>query len=192
MCATQPIARTVRAAADKEENRGKPRFCFYMPVHEASAGLFGTGCPVHTNCVSVFALTGRLLLCTDPAGCANCRRRVRPFRAGSFSLNLSGDSPSADGGSVAAPAAGRGTFPPSADGESPPLRFSEKLSARIGRTRLRQFAHPAQPVQRKRCRPDRAPADAVCVPRLITARKRKKPPYEPYGGFFLCLISSAG
>ena len=90
MCATQPIARTVRAAADKEENRGKPRFCFYMPVHEASAGLFGTGCPVHMNCVSVFALTGRLLFCTDPAGCANCRRRVRPFRAGSFLLNLSG------------------------------------------------------------------------------------------------------
>ena len=86
MCATQPIARTVRAAADKEENRGKPRFCFYMPVHEASAGLFGTGCPGYTNCVSVFALTGRLLLCTDPAGCANCRRRVRPYRAGGFSL----------------------------------------------------------------------------------------------------------
>ena len=43
-----------------------------MPVHEASAGFFGTGCPVHMNCVSVFALTGRLLLCTDPAGCANC------------------------------------------------------------------------------------------------------------------------
>ena len=61
-----------------------------MPVHEASAGLFGTGCPVHTNCVSVFALTGRLLFCTDPVGCANCRRRVRPFRAGRFSLNLSG------------------------------------------------------------------------------------------------------
>ena len=45
---------------------------------------------MHTNCVSVFALTGRLLFCTDPAGCANCRRRVRPFRAGRFSLNLSG------------------------------------------------------------------------------------------------------
>lgn len=45
MCATQPIARTVRAAADKEENRGKPRFCFYMPVH--------------MNCVSVFAPDGR-------------------------------------------------------------------------------------------------------------------------------------
>ena len=33
-----------------------------------------------------------------------------------------------------------------------PLRFSEKLSARQGRTRLRQFAHPSQPVQ-KRSRP---------------------------------------
>ena len=90
MCATQPIARTVRAAADKEENRGKPRFCFYPGSCEASAGLFDTGCPGYTNCVSVFALTGRLLFCTDPAGCANCRRRVRPFRAGRFSLNLSG------------------------------------------------------------------------------------------------------
>ena len=53
-----------------------------------------------------FALTGRLLFCTGQPGCANCRRRVRPFRAESFSLNLSGGSPSADGGSVAAPAAG--------------------------------------------------------------------------------------
>ena len=32
---------------------------------------------------------------------------------------------------------------------NPPLRFSEKLSARWGRTRLRQFAHPAQPVLKK-------------------------------------------
>ena len=106
MCATQPIARTVRAAADKEENRGKPRFCFYMPVHEASAGLFGTGCPGYTNCVSVFALTGRLLFCTDPAGCANCRRRVRPFRAGRFSLNLSGGFAVCGRRESAAPAAG--------------------------------------------------------------------------------------
>ena len=124
MCATQPIARTVRAAADKEENRGKPRFCFYMPVHEASAGLFGTGCPGYTNCVSVFALTGRLLFCTDPAGGANCRRRVRPFRAGSFSLNLSGDSPSADGGSVAAPAAGATPYPRRWAKRKDNLRFS--------------------------------------------------------------------
>ena len=35
---------------------------------------------------------------------------------------------------------------------TPPLRFSEKLSARQGRTRLRQFEYPAQPVQ-KRSRP---------------------------------------
>ena len=40
------------------------------------------------------------------AGGRELRQRVRPFRAGSFPLNLSGDSPSADGGNVAAPAAG--------------------------------------------------------------------------------------
>ena len=38
---------------------------------------------------------------------------------------------------------------------NPPLRFSEKLPARNGRTRLRQFAHPAGSVQ-KRSRPVRA------------------------------------
>ena len=32
---------------------------------------------------------------------------------------------------------------------NPPLRFSGKLSAPSGRTRLRQFEHPGQPVQRK-------------------------------------------
>ena len=52
------------------------------------------------------------------------------------------------------PAAGAATLPPSADGESP-LRFSENLPARKGRTRLRQFAHPAGSVQ-KRSRPVRA------------------------------------
>ena len=35
----------------------------------------------------------------------------------------------------------------------PLLRFSEKLPARQGRTRLRQFASPAQPVLKKGCRP---------------------------------------
>ena len=70
------------------------------------------------------------------------------------------------------PAAGRGTFPPSADGESPaevqrktsrPLGANtpaavraprsagaEKRAAPSGRTRLRQFACPGQPVQEKR------------------------------------------
>ena len=38
---------------------------------------------------------------------------------------------------------------------NPPLKFSEKLSARQGRTRLRQFEHPGQPVQ-KRSRPEGA------------------------------------
>ena len=37
----------------------------------------------------VFALSGRGVFRTDPAGHSNCRRRVRPFRAGSFPLNLS-------------------------------------------------------------------------------------------------------
>ena len=75
------------------------------------------------------------------------------------------------------PAAGAATLPPSADGE-PPLRFSENLPALKGRTRLRQFAHPAGSVQ-KRSRPVRAntltqfvypgqpvpksPADASCT-----------------------------
>ena len=38
---------------------------------------------------------------------------------------------------------------------TPPLRFSENLSARIGRTRLRQFVCPSQPVQRNRLPPGR-------------------------------------
>ena len=70
------------------------------------------------------------IFCTDQLGDTNCRRRVRPFRAAAFFQHrLSGehelpqagssltggeffaepqrgDSPSADGGSVAAPAAG--------------------------------------------------------------------------------------
>ena len=43
---------------------------------------------------------------------------------------------------------GRGESPRSAE-RSSPLRFSEKLPARQGRTRLRQFEYPGQPVQRK-------------------------------------------
>ena len=84
MCATQPIARTVRAAADKEENRGKPRFCFYMPVHEALAGLFGTGCPGYTNCVSVFALTGRLFFPAPADRGARTALACSPLTGGVF------------------------------------------------------------------------------------------------------------
>ena len=75
--------------------------------------------------------------------------------------------------------AGCPSFLPTAVGTaSPPLRFSENLPARKGRTRLRQFAHLAGSVQ-KRSRPVRAntltqfvclahpvpknPADASCT-----------------------------
>ena len=52
--------------------------------------IFSTDPAGCSNCVSVFALTGRLLFCTGKPGHSNCRRRVRPFRAESFPLNLSG------------------------------------------------------------------------------------------------------
>ena len=74
------------------------------------------------------------------------------------------------------PAAGRGTFPPSADGESPLLRFSEKLSARKGRTRLRQFECPAGSVQRKEPPRQGEHANAVRVPRWVGAEK--EPPRQ--------------
>ena len=113
------------------------------------------------------------------------------------------------------PAAGRGTFPPSADGESlaevqrktlrplgantpaavraprsagaekEPPRQGEpacgsssaphnrcrKGAARKGRTRLRQFVRPAQPVQRKEPPRQGEHADAVRVPRWVGAEK---------------------
>ena len=52
------------------------------------------------------------------------------------------------------PAAGRGTFPPSADGESP-AEVQRKTPCPERANTLTQFAHPAQPVQ-KRSRPVRA------------------------------------
>ena len=58
------------------------------------------------------------------SGAYELRKRVRPFRAGSFSLNLSGDSPSADGGSVAAPAAGATPYPRRWAKRKDNLRFS--------------------------------------------------------------------
>ena len=71
----------------------------------------------------------------------------------------------------------------------PPLRCSEKLPARKGRTRLRQFAYPAQPVLKKtsarqgrtRFRSSRAPAircrNGLCPP--LEHKKR-----NPYGFLF--------
>ncbi len=71
-----------------------------------------------------------------------------------------------------APAAGAAPFPRSAERNSL-LRFSEKLSARQGRTRLRQFACPGQPVQ-KRSRPERMNrARSLCTPAQPVLRKRQ-------------------
>ena len=53
----------------------------------------------------------------------------------------------------------------------PLLRFSEKLSARKGRTRLRQFARPGFPVQEKEPPVRGEHANAVRAPRLSGAEK---------------------
>ena len=64
----------------------------------------------------------------------------------------------------------------------PPLRFSEKLPARQGRTRLRQFACPGQPMQKRSC-PDRSnPPAAVRVPRSAGAEKEPPVRDEPACG----------
>ena len=67
-------------------------------------------------------------------------------------------------------------------GESPrsterssPLRFSEKLSARQGRTRLRQFVCPGQPVQQKEPPVRGEPAcGSSCAP-VSQCSKRSRP-----------------
>ena len=94
-----------------------------------------------------------------------------------------------------APAAGRGTFPPSADGESPaevqrktprperantltqfahPGQPVQKRSRPVRANPLTQFAHPGQPVQRKEPPCQGEHADAVRVPR--SAGVEKEPP----------------
>ena len=50
-----------------------------------------------------------------------------------------------------APAAGRGTFPPSADGESP-AEVQRKTLRPLGTNTLAQFEYPAQPVLRNAAR----------------------------------------
>ena len=78
---------------------------------------------------------------------------------------------------------------------NPPLRFSEKLPARKGRTRLRQFAHPAGSVQR-RSRPVRAntltqfvypgqPVPEKSCRRFVHRHIKAKPRF-PSVFFFIC------
>jgi hypothetical protein len=72
-----------------------------------------------------------------------------------------------------APAAGAAPLPPSADGEFLCWGSAKKLSARQGRTRLRQFACPGQPVQ-KRSRPERMNrVRSLCTPAQPVLRKRQ-------------------
>ena len=61
----------------------------------------------------------------------------------------------------------------------PPLRFSGKLPARKGRIRLRQFEHPAQPVQKKEPPVRGEHADAVRVPPVSRCRKGAARQGEP-------------
>ena len=69
-----------------------------------------------------------------------------------------------------APAAGRGTFPPSADGESP-AEVQRKTLRPLGANPLTQFAYPGQPVQ-KRSRPERMNrVRSLCTPTQPVLRK---------------------
>ena len=73
---------------------------------------------------------------------------------------------------------------------SSPLRFSEKLPARQGRTRLRQFVCPGQPAQQKE--PPGSGANlpaAVRVPRSAGAEKELPVRGEPACGSSCALVS---
>ena len=72
------------------------------------------------------------------------------------------------------PRGGRRDVPAVRRRRIPPLRFSEKLSARKGRTRLRQFVYPGQPVQ-KRSRPVRANTLTQFVHPGFPVQKRSRP-----------------
>ena len=74
-----------------------------------------------------------------------------------------------------APAAGRGTFPPSADGESPAEVQRKTLRPERANT-LTQFEHPGQPVQKKEPPRQGEHACAVRVPRSAGAGKRRVQP----------------
>ena len=72
--------------------------------------------------------------------------------------------------SAHSPAAGRGTFPPSADGESP-AEVQRKTLRPLGANTLAQFAHPSFPVQEKEPPCQGEHARAVRAPRFSGAEK---------------------
>ena len=80
-----------------------------------------------------------------------------------------------------APAAGAATLPRSAE-RSSPLRFSEKLPARQGRTRLRQFVCPGQPVQKGAARIGRTRLRQFVCPGQPVQQKEPPVRVEPACG----------
>mgnify|MGYP000441193741 CR=1 FL=1 len=78
-----------------------------LPKTAERSGILGTEWLGDANCVSVFAPNGPAPFLHRKAGVHELRQRVRPFRAGSFPLNLSGELRSAERGDSPRPAAGQ-------------------------------------------------------------------------------------
>ena len=70
------------------------------------------------------------------------------------------------------PAAGRGTFPPSADGESP-AEVQRKTLRPLGANTLTQFARPGQPMQEKEPPRRSEPACGSSCSPVIRCRKKE-------------------
>ena len=134
-----------------------PKFAgaFRYNVPKGCAALSCRACVDETTCVAVCYLTLRI-------GCERYGRKnplPYSFSQRSHIGNLrqirkqgKGRSPKRKGNRrcpfLFAPAAGRGTLPPSADGESP-AEVQRKTPRPLGANPLTQFVCPGQPVQRK-------------------------------------------
>ena len=122
-----------------------------MPRLRRLSGLCSSTLSV--NCEQVTKITEEKILCRTPVSershIGNLRQ-IRKQGKGRSSKRKENRRLSF----LFAPAAGRGTFPPSADGESP-AEVQRKTSRPLGANTLTQFACPGQPVQ-KRSRPSGA------------------------------------
>ncbi len=78
-----------------------------LPKTAERSRILGTEWLGYANCVSVFVLSGRHLFLHRLSGVFEPRRRFTLTGGEFFAEPQRGDSPSADGGSVAAPAAGQ-------------------------------------------------------------------------------------
>ncbi len=107
------------------------------------------------NCEQVAKNTEEKILCRTPfrsghmsAICARLSKGKVGVQRGRETAGVPSFLPSAVGTASSPRRAPRRSRRPQT-ANPPPLRFSEKLSARQGRTRLRQFVCPAQPMQQK-------------------------------------------